>query len=485
MEKLIFKKSEKGRTGYTLPKIDIPNINIPEIPAKFKRKEDARLPEVSEIEVARHFQHLSHQNFNIEEGMYPLGSCTMKYNPKINEKTAALPGFAGLHPLIDDKYIPGALQLMYELGDILKKITGMPGVSLQPAAGSQGELTGIYMIRAYHQKRGDDKRTTILVPDSSHGTNPASAAIAGYKVDTIKTNKSGRIDIEDLKSRVGDHVAGFMVTNPSTVGLFESSIMEVENIIRNAGGLMYMDGANFNALLTIARPGDMNFDCVHINLHKTFSTPHGGGGPGAGPVCVSERLLPYLPKPQVIKEDNEYRLDYDKPDSIGKLHTFNGNFGVLVRAYTYMRMLGETGMRRISENAIINANYIFRRVQDHFEVPFDDHCMHEFIISGNKQKKLGVTTKDIGKRLLDYGFHAPTVYFPITVPEAMLVEPTETENKGNLDKFSDAMIAITKEAEQTPELVQQAPHSTYLRRLDEAKAARNLNVKWEGYRREL
>lgn len=484
MEKLIFEKSERGRRGVTLPKVDVPTDNITELPEKFARKNDARLPEISEIEVARHFQRLSHQNFNIEHGMYPLGSCTMKYNPKINEKTANISGFAALHPLQDDKFSQGALELMYEVGEILKEVTGLQGVSLQPAAGSQGELTGIFMIKAYHEKRGDSKRTTILVPDSSHGTNPASAAIAGYKVDTVKTNESGRLDIDDLKARVGDNVAGFMITNPSTVGLFESGIVEIAKIIRDAGGLMYMDGANLNALLTLARPGDMDFDCVHINLHKTFSTPHGGGGPGSGPVCVSERLVPHLPKPQVVKDGDNYKLDYDREDSIGKLHTFNGNFGVLVRAYTYMRMLGEQGMRGVSENAVINANYIFRRIQDHFDVPFDDHCMHEFILSGNRQKKLGVTTKDIGKRLLDYGFHAPTVYFPITVPEAMLVEPTETENKDNLDKFSEVMIKIAKEAEETPELVQNAPHTTDLRRLDEAQAARNLNVKWLGYSKE-
>lgn len=481
MTSLIFEKSVEGRKGYTLPKLDIPSKND-SIPSKFLRKDDARLPEVSEIEVARHFQELSHKNFNIEKGMYPLGSCTMKYNPKINEKIAALPGYSGLHPMIDDKYAQGALQLMYELGEQLKEITGLKGVSLQPAAGSQGELTGIYMIKAYHEDRKDLERNTILVPDSSHGTNPASAAIAGYKVDTIKTNENGRIDIDHLQSKVGPHVAGFMITNPSTLGLFEQRIDDVAKIIRECGGLLYMDGANFNALLSVARPGDMDFDCVHINLHKTFSTPHGGGGPGAGPVCVSDKLVPYLPNPQVIKEGEKYRLSTEEKNSIGKLHGFNGNFGVLVRAYTYIRMHGAVGLKRISENAIINANYIFARVKDHFEVPFDDHCMHEFIISGNRQKKLGVTTRDIGKRLLDYGFHAPTVYFPLTVPEAMLIEPTETENMQNLESFSDAMISIAKEAETNPELVQNAPHTTELRRLDEALAARNLNICWTGYK---
>lgn len=482
MENLIFEKSVVGRKGYTLPKLDVPISAEGVIPSKYLRQNDALLPEVSEIEVARHFQHLSHQNFNIEKGMYPLGSCTMKYNPKINEKIAAFSGYAGLHPMIDDKYAQGALQLMHELGEHLKEITGLKGVSLQPAAGSQGEFAGMSMFKAYHEDRKDTARTTILVPDSSHGTNPASAAIAGFKVDTIKTNENGRIDIEHLQSKVGPHVAGFMITNPSTLGLFEQRIDDIAKIIRDCGGLLYMDGANFNALLSIARPGDMDFDCVHINLHKTFSTPHGGGGPGAGPVCVSEKLIPYLPKPQVVKNGEEYSLSLGNKNSIGRLHSFYGNFGVLVRAYAYIRMHGAVGLKRISENAVINANYIFSRVKDFYEVPFDDHCMHEFIISGNRQKKLGVTTKDIGKRLLDYGFHAPTVYFPLTVPEAMLIEPTETENMQNLDSFSDAMIAIAKEAETNPELVRTAPHSTPLRRLDEALAARNLDICWSGYK---
>lgn len=482
MSKLIFEKSVVGRKGYTLPKLDVPTAKDGSIPSKFLRKDDARLPEVSEIEVARHFLNLSQKNFNIEKGMYPLGSCTMKYNPKINEKVAGMAGYAGMHPMLDGRYAQGALQVMFELGEQLKEITGLPGVSLQPAAGSQGELTGIYMIKAYHEDRNDTARDTILVPDSSHGTNPASAAIAGYKVDTIKTNEDGGLDIEHLKSKVGPHVAGFMITNPSTLGIFERRIEEITKVIRGCGGLLYMDGANFNALLSLARPGDMDFDCVHINLHKTFSTPHGGGGPGAGPVCVSDKLIPYLPVPQIEKNGDEYKLNFDVPKTIGKLHSFFGNFGVLVRAYTYIRMHGANGLRRISENAIINANYIFANIKDYYDVPFDEYCMHEFILSGNRQKKLGVLTKDIGKRLLDYGFHAPTVYFPLTVPESMLIEPTETENKQNLDAFSDAMIAIAKEAETNPELVQNAPHTTILRRLDDAQAARNLNICWEGYR---
>ena len=477
MQALIFEKSVEGRKGYTLPKLEVPkNYSIPE---KYKRKKDAMLPEVSEIEVARHFQALSHLNFNIEMGMYPLGSCTMKYNPKINEKTAALPGFANLHPHSNPEDIQGALKLMYELGEMLKEITGLDGVSLQPAAGSQGELTGIFLFKKYFEERNELDRDTILVPDSAHGTNPASAAIAGFKVQTVKTTEKGRIDLDDLRNCVGDHIAGFMVTNPSTVGLFESDVMEVSKIVRDAGGLMYMDGANLNALLSIARPGDMNFDCVHINLHKTFSTPHGGGGPGAGPICVSDRIKEYLPVPRVVKNDDKYELKDNFDKSIGKVHGFLGNFGVLVRAFTYIRMHGAVGLRRISENAIINSNYIFSKIKDHFETPYDDYFMHEFIISGNRQKKNGVTTRDIAKRLLDYGFHAPTVYFPLVVPEAMLIEPTETENKQNLDKFSEVMIKIAKEAEEDPELVKGAPYNSPIKRVDEAKAARQLNIRWD------
>lgn len=479
MEQLIFEKTSPGRKGYTLPKLDVDETNINEkISSDLLREKEADLPEVSEIEVARHFLRLSHLNFNIELGMYPLGSCTMKYNPKINEVTAALDGFANLHPLSEDKNSQGALQLMYELGDALKRITGLPGVSLQPAAGSQGELTGILLFKKYHEKRNDTKRTKILIPDSAHGTNPASAAMGGFEIVSIKSNEYGRIDIEDLEKHCGDDVAGLMLTNPNTLGIFEKDILEIEKLVHGCGGLMYMDGANLNALLTIARPGDMKFDCVHINLHKTFSTPHGGGGPGAGPVCVSDKLVDYLPTPKVEKNGEEYKLNYDEPDTIGRLHTMNGNFGVLVRAYTYIRMLGESGLRGISENAIINANYILSQLKDNYEVPFKGYCMHECIISGNLQKKEGVLTKDIGKRLLDKGFHAPTVYFPLVVKEAMLIEPTETENLENLQGFIDAMNEIAEEVKTNKDLVKNAPHTTPLKRLDEATANRKLNVKW-------
>jgi len=477
MEKLIFEKSREGRVGYTLPKLDVDTKNNQfKVPEKLLRKSDLPLPEVSENEIARHFVKLSQLNYNIDQGVYPLGSCTMKYNPKVNELTASLDGFKNLHPFTDEKYAQGALRLMYELGDELKEITGLPGVSLQPAAGSHGEFTGILTFRAYHLDRNDTKRKKILIPDAAHGTNPASAAIAGFEIVNIKSTPEGRVDIDDLASKCGDDVAGFMLTNPNTVGIFESNIRTIEKLIHGCGGLMYMDGANLNALLGIVRPGDMGFDCVHINLHKTFSTPHGGGGPGAGPICVSEKLIPFLPVPQVEKDGDQYHLNHNYPKSIGKVHTFFGNFGVLVRAYTYIRMHGGEGLADISKNAIINANYMFSKMKEHFLVPFDEPCMHEFILSGDKQKELGVTTKDMAKRLLDYGYHAPTVYFPLVVHEAMLIEPTETETKEALDDLCDAFNAIAIEAKENPELVTSAPHNTPIRRVNDALAARNLDV---------
>ncbi|MFP4369889.1 MAG: aminomethyl-transferring glycine dehydrogenase subunit GcvPB [Candidatus Kapaibacterium sp.] len=480
MEKLIFEKSKPGRTGYSMPRLDVPAKDISEIIGDGNiRTHKAELPEVSENEISRHFIRMSKLNYNIEEGFYPLGSCTMKYNPKVNEKTAGMNGFADLHPFTRQEYAQGALCLMYELGEALKEITGLQGVSLQPAAGSQGELAGILMIKAYHEDRGDTKRKNILIPDSAHGTNPASAAIGGFRVVNVKSLDNGRIDLEDLQSKCNEETAGFMLTNPNTVGLFENQIDGIEKAVHGAGGLMYMDGANLNALLGIARPGDMKFDCVHINLHKTFSTPHGGGGPGSGPVCVSDKLLPYLPIPNVRKDGDKYILEDDNPKSIGKVHAYYGNFGVLVRAYTYIRMNGAEGLKNISKNAIINANYLFALIKDKFVVPYDEYCMHEFIISGDNQKKLGVSTRDIAKRLLDYGFHAPTIYFPLIVHEAMLIEPTETESKENIDEFAEAMLSIAKEAEENPDIVTSAPNNTPLKRLNEALAARNLDISWQ------
>lgn len=479
MEKLIFEKSKTGRKGYTLPALDVPARSASELlPGDCIRKTAAILPEVSENEISRHYIRLSQLNYNIEKGLYPLGSCTMKYNPKVNEKTAALSGFAELHPCSEEAHSQGALRLMYELGDCLKEITGLQGVTLQPSAGSQGELAGILTFRAYHLDRGDLKRTKILIPDSAHGTNPASAAIGGFQIVNIKSSSDGRVDVEDLRSKIGDDVAGMMITNPNTVGTFESNIEEIEKLIHGCGGLLYMDGANLNALLGIVRPGDMGFDCVHINLHKTFSTPHGGGGPGAGPICVSEKLVPFLPIPQIEKENDTYKLILDKPKSIGRMHSFFGNFGVLVRAYTYMRMLGAKGLREVSENAILNANYIMARLKDYYLFPYDEKCMHECVLSADWQKKDGVSAKDIAKRLLDYGFHAPTIYFPLIVHEAMLIEPTETETVESLDEFIDAMIKIAEEAKTNPDLVIKAPYTTPLKRLDDALAARKLNIRW-------
>lgn len=479
MEKIIFEKSRSGRKGYSLPILDIDcESALNDIPNEFLREKDAELPEIAEIDVSRHYVRLSHLNYNIEKGFYPLGSCTMKYNPKINETVASMNGYADLHPNASDEMAQGALRLMYELGEQLMEISGMSGVSLQPAAGSQGELTGILMFRAYHQHRGDTKRTKILIPNAAHGTNPASAAIAGFEIVELNSNEAGMVDIDDLRSKVGDDVAGFMLTNPNTVGIFEREIETIAELVRGCGGLMYMDGANLNALLGIARPGDMGFDCVHINLHKTFSTPHGGGGPGSGPICVSERLLPYLPIPQIIKDNGFYRTKYDLQNSIGRVHAFFGNFGMHVRAYTYIRMHGKEGLRQISENAIINANYLRALIKDNYKVPFEEFGMHEFVISADYQKELGVNAKDIAKRLLDYGFHAPTIYFPLIVHECMLIEPTETESKENIELFADAMNRIAEEARTNPDLVTSAPQTTPVKRVDDALAARKLNVKW-------
>ncbi len=479
MEKLLFEKSRKGRVGYTLPVLDVKSVNlVDEIPSKYIRKDSPELPEISESEIARHFLRLSHLNYSIEEGLYPLGSCTMKYNPKINEVTASLNGFKDLHPLTREDFAQGALQLMYELGECLKEISGFTGITLQPSAGSQGEFTGISTIRAYHEQRGDTKRRKILIPNAAHGTNPASAAIAGFDIVELKSNDHGLVDLEDLRSKVGDDVAGFMLTNPNTVGIFEKEIKAIGDLIHGCGGLMYMDGANLNALLGIVRPGDLGFDCMHINLHKTFSTPHGGGGPGSGPVCVNDKLTPYLPVPVVEKIGDSYHLNYNLPYSIGKIHSFFGNFGMFVRAYTYIRMHGADGLRSVSENAIINANYIRTLIKDNYKLPFSEFGMHEFVISADYQKENGVSAKDIAKRLLDYGYHAPTIYFPVIVHECMLIEPTETESKENLEEFADAMNKIAAEARETPDLVTNAPSNTHIRRVDDALAARKLNVRW-------
>lgn len=472
MQSLLFEKSVPERRAYSLPELDVPNRSMTSmIPELFIRKRKANLPEISESDVVRHYIHLSSMNHHVDKGFYPLGSCTMKYNPKINEHTARFQGFSKIHPLQSAHSVPGALRLMNELGKYLAEITGMQGMTLQPAAGAHGELTGIKIMRAYHESKGSP-RTTIILPDSAHGTNPASATISGYKTVQIKSSANGIVELEDLKKHMDENVAGFMLTNPNTLGLFETQVHEIARIVHDNGALLYMDGANLNALLGIVRPGDMGFDIIHLNLHKTFSTPHGGGGPGSGPVGVKDFLIPFLPKPVITDQG----FQWDNAESIGKVQAFWGNFAVMVRAYVYIRMLGAKGLKRVSENAILNANYLMRRLENAFVLPHKQHHMHEFVLSGDRQKEFGIKTLDIAKRLLDFGFHAPTVYFPLIVHEAMMIEPTETESKETIDQFIDAMLQIAEEAQHHPDSLKQAPMSTLVSRLDEALAARELDV---------
>lgn len=472
-KKLIFELSAPGRIAYSLPQCDVPETPLEEmIPQKLMRKQPAEFPEVYELDVVRHYTALSRRNFGVDNGFYPLGSCTMKYNPKINEDVARLPGFANIHPYQPEESVQGALELMYLLQRDLQEITGMDKVTLQPAAGAHGEWTGLMMIRAYHESRGE-RRPTVIVPDSAHGTNPASAAAAGFNTVTIPSNEKGLVDLEALKAAVGPDTAALMLTNPNTLGLFEEQIADIARIVHEAGGLLYYDGANANAIMGIARPGDMGFDVVHLNLHKTMSTPHGGGGPGAGPVGVKSRLIPFLPVPLVERrEDGTYYLDGNYPQSIGRVKAFYGNFAILVRAYSYILSLGPDGLRQVSEDAVLNANYMMRRLAPYFDVPFERACKHEFVLSGKRQKKLGVRTLDIAKRLLDFGYHPPTIYFPLNVEECIMIEPTETESKQTLDEFIEAMIRIAKEVEENPDLVKNAPYTTVVKRLDETLAAR-------------
>ncbi|NTU68436.1 MAG: aminomethyl-transferring glycine dehydrogenase subunit GcvPB [Chlorobiaceae bacterium] len=480
-EPLIFDLSRSGRKGYSFSPIDIPERPAESlVPSKFLRKEAAGLPEIPESEVVRHFVRLSNLNYHVDKNMYPLGSCTMKYNPKINDYTCDLPGFASLHPMQPEQTVQGALQMMHELAGMLSEIAGMAAVSLQPAAGAHGEFTGILLIKKYHQKLGRPRRK-LLVVDSAHGTNPASAALGGYETVSVKSNAAGRTDLDDLRAKLDGDVAALMLTNPNTIGLFETEIRTIAKMVHDNGSLLYMDGANMNALLGLTRPGDMGFDVVHYNLHKSFSAPHGGGGPGSGPVGVSQCLVEFLPVPVVEKYEEEgkscYRLNAERPDNIGRMMNFYGNFSVLVRAYTYIRMLGAEGLKRVSENAIINANYLLGRLLDHYSLPYPKPVMHEFCLSGDRQKKEHhVRTLDIAKRLLDYGYHAPTIYFPLIVSEALMIEPTETETKETLDAFADALIAIAEEAASNPEKVLSAPVTTPVKRLDEAQASRQLNI---------
>ncbi|PLR68101.1 aminomethyl-transferring glycine dehydrogenase subunit GcvPB [Bacillus sp. UMB0893] len=477
---LIFELTKSGRTGYSLPSLDVPEASAEElIPSEYLRSEEAELPEVSELDIMRHYTALSNRNHGVDSGFYPLGSCTMKYNPKINENVARMAGLAHIHPLQDESTVQGALELMYDLQEHLIEITGMDEVTLQPAAGAHGEWTGLMMIRAYHEANKDNKRTKVIVPDSAHGTNPASATVAGFETITVKSNDQGLVDLEDLKRVVGNDTAALMLTNPNTLGLFEENILEMAKIVHDAGGKLYYDGANLNAVLSKARPGDMGFDVVHLNLHKTFTGPHGGGGPGSGPVGVKADLIPYLPKPVLVKRDNKYTFDYDRPQSIGRVKPFYGNFGINVRAYTYIRTMGPDGLKAVTEYAVLNANYMMRRLSDAYDLPFDRHCKHEFVLSGKRQKKLGVRTLDIAKRLLDFGYHPPTIYFPLNVEECIMIEPTETESKETLDSFIDAMLQIAREAEENPEIVQEAPHTTVVSRLDETTAARKPILRYQ------
>jgi glycine dehydrogenase subunit 2 len=484
-ELTIYERSQPGRRAFVAPPLDVPDRPLEELlPERLRRSEPPRLPEVSEPELVRHYNRLSKRNFDLDTGFYPLGSCTMKHNPKLHERVAALDGHARLHPLQDPRRAQGALELMWNLQQALAEIAGLPYVSLQPSAGSHGELAGVLLTRAYHEDRGQ-QRTKVLTPDNAHGTNPATVTMAGYEVVKVGTDPQGNVDLDDLRMKADEEVACLMLTNPSTVGLFELGIEEIAKIVHGVGATLYYDGANLNAIMGISRPGDMGFDIVHFNLHKSFTQPHGGGGPGAGPIAVSERIEPYLPRPVVVRRasgangaEPEYDLDYERPKSIGRLRGFHGNYGVFVRSYAYIRSLGAAGLREVSETAVLNANYVLARlrregVAEYLPAAYDRLCMHEFVLSGSPMKReLKIKTLDLAKRLLDYGVHPPTVYFPLIVDEALLVEPTETETKETLDRFADAIADILREAREDPEVARGAPYTTPVRRLDEAGAAR-------------
>jgi glycine dehydrogenase subunit 2 len=484
-ELTIFERSKPGRRAFVAPSLDVPQRPLDELLAPALRRAEApRLPEVAEPEIVRHFTRLSKRNFDLDTGFYPLGSCTMKHNPKLHERIAALTGHARLHPLQDPSHSQGALELMWRLQQALGEVAGLPHVSLHPSAGAHGELAGVLLTRAFHEDRGEH-RTKVLVPDTAHGTNPATVTMGGYDVVHLGTDDMGNVDLDDLRANASEDVACLMLTNPSTVGLFETGIEEIERIVHGVGATLYYDGANLNAIMGICRPGDMGFDIVHFNLHKTFTQPHGGGGPGAGPIAVSERIEPYLPRPQVVRReavsdgsDAFYDLDYDRPKSIGRLRGFQGNYGVFVRSYAYIRSLGAPGLREVSEVAVLNANYLLARLRDEgvlelLPAAYDRLCMHEFVLSGAPMKReLKIRTLDLAKRLLDYGVHPPTVYFPLIVDEALLIEPTETETKETLDRFAELVAAILREAREDPEIARGAPHGAPVRRLDEAGAAR-------------
>jgi glycine cleavage system P protein (glycine dehydrogenase) subunit 2 len=472
--KLIYEKSRSGRRASSLPRPDVPKVDAPE---ELRRAAPPRLPEIAEPELVRHFTELSTRTFGIDTGFYPLGSCTMKHNPRVNERLANLPGFRDLHPHQDEEGAQGALELMWRLQEILAEVAGLDAVSLQPAAGSQGELTGLLLMRAYFAERGEE-RDTVVTADTAHGTNPASVTMAGYKLAKVDTDARGNLDVAHLRELVNQRTAGLMLTNPSTLGLFDENITEVAQIFHDAGALLYYDGANLNAVCGISRPGDMGFDIVHYNLHKTFSQPHGGGGPGGGPVAVRGHLEPFLPVPAIVRDGDGFGLDYDRPKSIGKVRGFAGPFGVFVRSYAFIRMYGPQ-LREMSEVAVLNANYLLARLRDAYELPFDRLCMHEFVLGARRLKREhGVSALDVAKRLMDYGFHPPTIYFPLVVPEALMIEPTETEAKETLDAFVEAMLAIAREAEESPALLKEAPHGRPVRRLDEVRAAKQPILKY-------
>jgi glycine dehydrogenase subunit 2 len=485
-EALIFERSQPGRAGFSLPPLDVDKVPLDEIiPSQFQRDDDLEgMPEVTEVDVVRHFTRISTWNYSIDLGMYPLGSCTMKYNSRLNEKVARIAGFAGLHPLVPEADAQGALQVAYELQEYLAEITGLPGVSLQPAAGAHGEMTGVMIIRAFIDARdgkaASEHRRTMLIPDSAHGTNPASAHLSGFTVKTIRSTSEGLTDLDHLRELCAhDDVAGLMLTNPNTLGLFERNIREVCRIVHDAGGLVYMDGANMNALVGVARPGDMGVDVIHLNLHKTFSTPHGGGGPGSGPCCCSKQLEPFLPVPRIAKDGDTFGLDYQQPQTIGRVKAFLGNYGMMLRALCYILTHGYEGLREATEAAVLNARYITQGLMSDYERPFSAPPMHEVVFTDKRQARKGVHTLDIAKRLIDYGFHPMTIYFPLIVSGAMLIEPTESVGRQELDQFIEAMRSIAQEAVETPELVLNAPHSTRIGRLDEATAARKPVLRWK------
>jgi glycine dehydrogenase subunit 2 len=484
-EPLLFEQGGEGRGGYSLPDCDVPEKGIKNlIPQDAIRDEISGFPSLSEVDVVRHFTRLSQWNYAVDLGFYPLGSCTMKYNPKINEDTARLSGFSSIHPYQSDELSQGALQMMYELGEYLSEIGGMDRVSLQPAAGAHGEMAGMMMIKAYYESKGE-KRHKVIIPDSAHGTNPASSTLCGYKVIELKSNGRGLLNPEDVEKAMDEDVAAFMITNPNTLGLFEENILEITEIVHRKGGLVYCDGANLNAIMGIARPGDMGVDVLHFNLHKTFSTPHGGGGPGAGPVGIKRELIPFMPVPVIEKGQGVrgkgqeiYKLNYDLPHSIGRVKAFYGNFSILVRAYTYIRTMGAEGLKKASETAVLNANYIMSQLKDYYHLPYERVCMHECVFSDKIQSKYGITTLDIAKALIDYGFHPPTIYFPLIVKGAIMIEPTETESKDTMDRFISAMKDIALRAEKEPDSLKKSPLKTKVTRLNETKAAREPNLRW-------